>query len=176
TKELLILEVFARRLEPVNRRRLSALNALETEANGAPLPLEKILDAFIRPAIENDENQEHHHSFLQLMSRCLQEPSDELHAFVKRQFDELATRFNTAILRSLPGLVFGDLFWQMSFLCGGLHHTLAVWARFDSYPVVGWEGERPERPHREALIRSLVASAAAGMRASSSNRPDPSSL
>src|SRR3954468_8381736 len=46
TKDRLALEVFARRLEPVNRERVARLDALEAAGQGK-LKLEQILDALI---------------------------------------------------------------------------------------------------------------------------------
>ena len=54
TKDRLALEVFARRIEPVNRERIARLDALEAEAGRKKLKLEQILDALIRPALESE--------------------------------------------------------------------------------------------------------------------------
>src|ERR1700742_5054208 len=56
TKERLALEVFARRLEPVNRERLARLDALEASTDPAKLTLEQVLEALIRPVMEFDED------------------------------------------------------------------------------------------------------------------------
>src|SRR6266568_5066457 len=48
TKERLALEVFARRLEPVNRERIARLDALEEAATDGKLKAEQIIDALIR--------------------------------------------------------------------------------------------------------------------------------
>ena len=45
TKDRLALEVFARRLQPVNRERIARLNALEASTKPGELTLEQILDA-----------------------------------------------------------------------------------------------------------------------------------
>src|SRR5262249_48968052 len=54
TKDRLALEVFARRLGPLNRKRVALLDALEAAAGTRPLKLEQILDALIRPVLENE--------------------------------------------------------------------------------------------------------------------------
>src|SRR5882757_1330208 len=54
TKDRLALEVFARRLEPVNRERIARLDALETAAGRRKLKLEQILEALVRPALESE--------------------------------------------------------------------------------------------------------------------------
>jgi AcrR family transcriptional regulator len=55
TKDRLALEVFARRIEPVNRERIARLDALEAGVGRRKLKLEQILDALIRPALESEE-------------------------------------------------------------------------------------------------------------------------
>jgi AcrR family transcriptional regulator len=52
SKEALLRATLLRRVEPVNRRRIAWLDALEREAQGKPLPLERILEAFLRPLFE----------------------------------------------------------------------------------------------------------------------------
>src|SRR5690348_11356338 len=48
-KDDLIAAVFERRIKPLNDARIQALESLQ--ANGKPLKVEKILEAFIRPAL-----------------------------------------------------------------------------------------------------------------------------
>src|SRR5271166_4719878 len=52
SKEALVQAVIARRMGPISAQRLALLDAYEAEADGAPVALEKILDAFLRPIIE----------------------------------------------------------------------------------------------------------------------------
>ncbi len=52
SKQALLRATLRRRVEPMNRLRLERLDALEAAAAGAPLSLEALLDAFLRPAFE----------------------------------------------------------------------------------------------------------------------------
>src|ERR1700710_3105646 len=52
SKDHLALQVFARRIEPVNRERLARLDALEKAAGPQEVTLTQILDALIRPVLE----------------------------------------------------------------------------------------------------------------------------
>src|SRR3954469_18614530 len=84
TKERLALEVYARRIEPVNRERIARLDALEAQADGVPLNLEQIIDALIRPAVEGEEKGVPRcDDFMRLISRCFQEPNPEVKKFVE---------------------------------------------------------------------------------------------
>jgi AcrR family transcriptional regulator len=165
TKDRLALEVFARRLEPVNRERIARLDALEAATGPGKLTLEQILDALIRPVLEFDEDgTKNCDDFMRLISRCFQEPNPEVKRFVEQQFAEVVHRFDSAVLRVMPELPAGDLFWRMTFLHGALHHGLQTWLRFDQVPYA-MLNPAAEKPDREGLIRRLIAFTAAGISA-----------
>lgn len=160
-KDRLALEVFARRLQPVNRERLAALDALEAKAGRTKLKLEPIIEAMIRPALESEERNTP--ECMRLVSRCFQEPNPALKRFVEEQFAEVVLRFDAAILRAVPGLPPGEVFWRMTFIFGALQHGQEMWLRFDQLPRI--PGVQPLRPDREGFIRRLVSFAAAGLSA-----------
>jgi AcrR family transcriptional regulator len=165
TKDRLALEVFARRIEPVNRERVARLDELEAAAGAAALKLEQILDAFIRPVLESEgQDLKSCEDLMRLISRSFQEPNLEVKRFVEEQFAEVVRRFDSAILRVLPGLPPGDLFWRMSFLHGALHHGLQTWLRFDQIPYAVLN-PAATKPDREGLIQRLISFMAAGMSA-----------
>src|SRR6186713_203928 len=79
TKDRLALEVFARRIEPVNRERVARLDALETEAGRKKLKIEQILEALIRPALESeDQGAKNCDDFMRVLSRSFQESNSEV--------------------------------------------------------------------------------------------------
>ena len=164
TKERLALEVFARRLEPVNRERIERLDALEKAAGRQKLRLEQIIDALIRPAVEaKEDGAPGCDDFMRLISRCFQEPNPELKKFVEQQFAEVVRRFDSAILKAVPGLPPGELFWRMSFLFGALHHGQERWLRFDQVPQPS--DFTPVKPDREGFIQRAISFVTAGLSA-----------
>ena len=169
TKDALVMAVFVRRLEPLNKERIRGLDQLEERAGSGPLDLEEVLSAFFSPIIQ----EEHEGDFsiihiLRLISRCFQEPNPELNVLLKRHFEHVCSRFDNAILRAVPELTRGEVFWRINFLVGALHHAMDMWARFDWMPILGL-GDEPklERPSREELIAQLIAFSAGGIRARS---------
>jgi AcrR family transcriptional regulator len=165
TKDRLALEVFARRIEPVNRARVARLDALEAAAGKRALKLNEILDALIRPLLESEGHDlKSCEDLMRLISRSFQEPNLEVKKFVEEQFAEVVRRFDSAILRAVPGLPPGDLFWRMSFLHGALHHGLQTWLRFDQMPYA-MLNPSAMKPDREGLIQHLIVVEAAGMSA-----------
>jgi AcrR family transcriptional regulator len=164
TKERLALEVFARRLEPVNRERIARLDALEAAAGRRKVKLEQIIDALIRPAVEAKmEGAPGCDDFMRLISRAFQEPNSELKKFVEEAFAEVAQRFDSAILRAVPRLPPGELFWRMSFLFGALHHGQERWLRFEQLPQPS--GLKAVKPDREGFIQRVISFVTAGLSA-----------
>lgn len=163
TKDRLALEVFARRVEPVNQARIARLDALEAGAGRKKLKLEQILDALIRPALESEERgAKNCDDFMRLLSRCFQESNPGVKRFMEEQFAEVSRRFDSAILRVVPGLEPEELFWRMSFLHGGLNHGLQTWLRFDQIPYAVLN-PAAAKPDREDLIQRLISFMAAGI-------------
>src|SRR5204863_3054326 len=105
SKEDLIAAVFERRVVPVNEARIAALDALEKATGKKGPKLDDILEAFIRPALQSSLNaSKGGTAFSKLFGRCLSEPSSEVEALLKRQFEPLAERMQGALKKSLPHL------------------------------------------------------------------------
>jgi AcrR family transcriptional regulator len=86
SKEELLRATLLRRVEPMNRRRLACLDDLERAAGGAPLSVEAVLDAYLRP-LKQELFGEVSRRFLDALSRALPGRSRE----------ELSLRFQFAV-------------------------------------------------------------------------------
>jgi AcrR family transcriptional regulator len=125
TKESLIQAVFARRLAPLNQRRLALLDACEASAGGRPLELEEVVRALISPVLRlGHENPEVSASLKKLMGRIFMDPGSHLHVVLREQFRDLVPRFVSAFRRALPSLPQEELFWRMHFSIGAMACTL----------------------------------------------------
>lgn len=165
SKDSLALEVFARRIRPVNRERISRLDALEASIDPSQITLEQILDALIRPALESEAyGAKSCDDFMRLLSRSSQESNAEVKKFVEEQFAEMCQRFDAAIMRAVPGLPAGELFWRVSFLHGALNNALQTWLRFEQIPYAAFS-PAASKPDREGLIQRLIAFIAGGLSA-----------
>jgi AcrR family transcriptional regulator len=158
SKEDLIAAVFERRVVPVNEARLAALDMVEKAAGKKRPKLEDILEAFIRPALQSFlKASKGGTAFSKLFGRCLSEPSPEVEALLKRQFEPLAERLHAALKRSLPQLSRSEIFWRMKFTYGALHHWLLTKDRFRPDWV--------EDVDVETQIHKLMSFTAGGFRA-----------
>lgn len=123
SKDALMRAVVARRVVPVNERRLALLDAVERVAGDGPLPVEGVVDAFVRPLVEIYSGRGR--EFKPLMGRLYSEPEFGQDIY-KEHFEPLVSRFIAAYQRALPHLDRVELLWRMFFAMGVVGHTLAT--------------------------------------------------
>jgi len=124
SKDALVWSVVARRMGPLNERRLALLDAYEAVAGDGPLPLEQVLDAFLRPVVEISRT--HAREFAPLMGRMYTEPGEFMERVFKDHLQPVAKRFIRAYQRALPGLPLVELLWRLHFCVGAMAHTLGA--------------------------------------------------
>jgi len=150
SKESLIDSVIARRIEPVNQKRLAML-----ESAGANPNLEQILIAFLAPVL----NQQDLSGAFELMARVLATP-DMFVTRLKIHLAPIVERFSEAIGKALPELSRIEILWRLHFTAGAMAHVLAR-AHLLPELMPGF----PEPPDRQTVLARLVTFAAAGFRA-----------
>ena len=124
SKDALVQAVIGRRMGPLNAQRLALLDAYEAQAGDAPVPLDQIMDAFLRPIVELVGS--HAREFVPLLGRLYTEPGDFAVQLFKDQFERLAQRFVAALRLTLPELPIDELSWRLHFSVGALAHTMAA--------------------------------------------------
>jgi AcrR family transcriptional regulator len=155
TKDHLIDAVIARRIEPVNARRLELL-----EGAGPKATVEQILEAFLRPVLEMKTV-----SLAPLMGRVLSNPDLFVDRIFKVHLAPVVTRFAAALGSALPQLPAADIAWRLNFSVGALTHTL-LWGHL--FPRI--TNGLCSIDDREALLARMVQFLAAGFRAPASNQ------
>jgi AcrR family transcriptional regulator len=125
SKEGLVRAVFARRLGPLNRRRIELLEGC-LEAGDGVADLRCLLSAFVEPAMAMMKSRDAgDRGFVRLLSRTLFEPTGELRATMAEEFREVGERFTREIARTLPGAAQEEIVWRFHFMVGALAHTVA---------------------------------------------------
>jgi AcrR family transcriptional regulator len=122
SKEALIHAVIGRRLLPINRRRLELLEQYEREAAGKVVPLEKVLDAFLRPVLELVNVAP---GFGPLMGKMYTEPQTFVERVFREYLEGVAMRFTPVLHKAVPYLSRKDLLWRVHFTIGVMAHTVA---------------------------------------------------
>jgi AcrR family transcriptional regulator len=123
SKDALVRAVLARRIEPVNRRRLELLARFEAEAAPEPVPLARLIEAFVTPVVSMKREATH---FVPMMARMYTEQRSFVEQVFEEHFRQLLRRFIAAFQRSLPGLPEVEVIWRIHYMVAALIHTLAA--------------------------------------------------
>ena len=120
SKRDLLDHVIMRKAGPMNERRLKLLEQFEAEAAPAPASIEKVVEAFVIPAILIDKSPE----FVKLMGRVHAEGL--MPEIAQRNFQPTIARFLSALHKALPDLSAKELVWKAHFALGAMAHTLTA--------------------------------------------------
>jgi AcrR family transcriptional regulator len=160
SKDALIGAVFARRLTPLNEKRLRLLDALVASAGGRPA-LEDVLETLIRPAVGLVGPGTAHGSLLtRLLGRV--HTSQDLHvrALVFEQFDATTRRYLDVLADVLPHLDEAELVTRFHFLIGAMASSLVEPER-----LVHLSRGNVDPDDVETMVSRLVTFLAAGLSA-----------
>lgn len=160
SKESLLEAVVMRRIGPLNQQRLALLEQYERAAQDAPLPLEKVLEAFLAPTLHLARDPLHA-DFVKLIGRIMAE-GDLFPKIVQNHFGHLV-RFERALARALPDLPPNELHWRMFFAVGVMAHTLR--GGDEMVRLTGASFDSPEQ-----ILARLLAFMSAGFRAPASRQ------
>ena len=150
SKDSLIEAVVARRIEPVNARRMALLGAA-----GPDPDLEQILDAFLRHVFE--ANME---GARPLMGRLISDPVFFVDRIWDKHLAQVGQRFIDALEKALPNHPRAELALRLYFSVGVMTHML-LWG-----PVLPRiTGGVLDVSDRQALLQRTVTFLAAGFRA-----------
>jgi len=150
SKDSLIDAVIARRVEPVNQRRLEML-----EAAGPNPTLEQILIAFLHPIMHVDFS-----AVYPLMARVLATPDAFVTRLFKKHLGIIVERFADAFSAALPELSRSEIMWRMHFTAGAMAHVISrAHAMPELMPDLGSKFDY------QTVLAQLVTFAAAGFRA-----------
>jgi AcrR family transcriptional regulator len=156
SKDALLDAVIARRMRPVNDRRLAMLDALEAAHPNGPLPLEGVLTAFLGPVFDIAGTFRH---LQPLIGQIYSAPKEFLARVHARHLMVIIQRFGAALQRAVPELPESEVAWRMHFMVGAMVHLLN-WS-----PWLGQlTGGLCDASDSAAVLDRMVAYAAAGFR------------
>ncbi len=117
SKEELLNEIVGRFAEPVNQRRIEFLEQLEADFAGAPIPVERIIEAFLLPA-----GQLASRASMRLMGRLFGEGL--MPSIAERHFKPTGKRYAHALRRTLPQIPDEEFLWRIDFMVGAMSHAM----------------------------------------------------
>ncbi|HKT29959.1 TetR/AcrR family transcriptional regulator [Dyella sp.] len=155
SKDHLVEQVFKRRLDQLNARRLAALKQI----SGQPeTTLEDVLAAFIRPALDLSHDGGGG-LFMRVLARAFAEHDDDLRKFLSENYGHVMRQFTAEFARLLPGLSKEELYWRIDLVTGALTHAMS------GFGIIQRKSDVSETTHREQTAEHLIRFAASGLRA-----------
>jgi AcrR family transcriptional regulator len=125
-KEVLMREVFRRRLDWLNAERLRVLDEMERQAEGKPLKPSQIVDGFFGTLLRMAQDESHGGlTFLRLLGRSLTEPSEFIRAFLAGEYKEVVERYKAALFNALPDVPKAEIVWRFHFMLGATSYAIA---------------------------------------------------
>ncbi len=155
SKEELLRAVLRRRVGPVNEERLRLLDECERAAGSGRLSLEKVLEAFLAPALRL-ARQPGGTTVVRLMGRLYVDTL--LSDLVRQEFSDVLERFRAALRRALPGLPEPELMWRAYLALGAMAQAMRG---ADTIPAIA---ERLKEASEDEILAGLVAFLSAGFR------------
>jgi AcrR family transcriptional regulator len=151
SKDSLMDAVIARRVDPVNQRRIQMLDA------AGPQPtVEQVLMAFLEPIFDIQLERA-----APLVGRILSNPNLFVDRVYKRHFQTVSERFRAAMIQALPGAPVADVLWGQLFMVGSMTQLMALGQILPD--ITGGVCDMSDRP---AVVARAVRFLAAGFRAS----------
>lgn len=158
SKDGLLSQLYRRHCEPLNVERTRLLGT--SSRGGAEPSLEKVLEAFIRPALAITTDSSGLSAFTRLRALLAAENAAALESLVAANFDHSTTLFVNALCRCLPHLTHEDVLWRFHFMLGTINYTVTGPSRIAIFS----EG-RCDPLRVEDTLQELIPFLAAGFRA-----------
>jgi AcrR family transcriptional regulator len=154
SKDRLIEEVFRRRLDQLNGRRMAALQKIAGDPDAT---IEDVLAAFIAPALELSHDGSGS-LFMRVLARAFAEHDDTLRKFLSENYGHVMRQFTAEFARLLPHLSKEELYWRVDLVTGALTHAMS------GFGMIQRKSDVPEHQHREQTAAHLIRFAAAGLK------------
>lgn len=146
SKDSLIDAVIARRILPVNVRRLEML-----EAAGPNPTVEQIVEAFIAPVLERDILP-----LLPMIGRAFTSPDMFLFRIFKKHLAPVGERFHAALEIALPSISQSERTWRFLFMAGSMSHVLS-WSHIIGEMTNGTCNADDRKDVAARLVRFIAA-------------------
>jgi len=169
TKDGLLLEIYQRHCEPMNRRRSELLTEAK-RVRDLQDRLEAIVRAYVLPAFSSGSDLAGGGArFTRLRAVMSAEGNEVAGRIIAQTFDDTSHAFIDMIHESLPHIPRAEIVWRSHFLLGALYYTLVTPERVSRLSRGDADGF--DAAHAmEQLVRSTVAS----LQAAALDQPAPS--
>jgi AcrR family transcriptional regulator len=146
-KDGLLAEVYRRHCTTLNAERLRLL----AEARRTGLQLESVIEAFVRPALEEIQGGDGRNQYSRLRATLAAEDAPLLTQLVADNFDQSSRTFVAALRECLPTLPADEVLWRFHFMLGTIYYSASSPQRIKAF-----SRGRCDPGDVEATVRHLV--------------------
>lgn len=151
SKDALTEEVIYRHVSPVNSARIKYMQQLREEYGENPLPIRKILYAFVEPMMDGMQSSSLRSDlFGKIMGRCMANNTVHFPIALEEQIREVMKLFIAEITRSLPHLAPEVVVQRLHFCFGAVAHTLLFAERVSN--ITGQEVKYSTKESLEHIV------------------------
>lgn len=158
TKETLFREAYVRRGQEIVDERLRLLSTEEALMGSQPIAVERLIELFLRPAIDVAKRGPGGRAFFRMQARLQLESSRFGDEMRRSLYDESSNRFVAAFAKSMPHLSQDEVCWRFVFMLGTYQYVLADTGRLE---VIS-DGRCTSREF-ESAFKQIVRFLAGGM-------------
>src|ERR1700730_470397 len=168
TKDGLLLEIYQRHCEPMNRRRSELLTEAR-RVRDVQDRLEAIVRGYVLPAFSSGSDLAGGGArFTRLRAVMSAEGNEVAGRIIAQTFDDTSHAFIDAIHESLPHIPCAEIVWRSHFLLGALYYTLVQPERVSRLSRGDADGS-----DAASAIEQLVRATVASFQAAGRDRPSP---
>lgn len=153
SKDVLVQQVLRRHLQPLNGRRMQALDQAEAAAGGGPVKAHLIVEAFFSGSLELATASEAGREFMRLLGRTFTEPSPMVREFLAAEYAPVIGRYREAFCRALPAVPVEEILWRLHFMLGAMSYAVSG---IDSLQVL--TGVRVDEPDEMLRMKPRLMS------------------
>jgi AcrR family transcriptional regulator len=162
SKQELLEAIFERHSASMNAARLELLAASKARPN-SPDTIERILEAFLRPALVWSGDDSGTRRFMRLRAVVANEHEGLSRDLIARYFNETSQHFIDALGVELPRLGMAELYFRFHFLLGSHYYTVLNPGR-----IYDLSNGLCDPADTEQTLRAMICFFAAGLRAPNS--------
>ena len=162
TKEALFFEAYMRHGQLLVEERMRLLGEEEARHAGAAVPLERLVEIFLSPAVRLALSGPGGRNFLRMQARLQLDGTRFGNKLRSTLYDASSCRFIQAFARSLPQLGHEQVAWRFIFVLGTYQYALADTGRLEVISNGACNGREFDK-----ALREMIPFICAGMRAGS---------
>ena len=161
SKEGVLQAIFQKHAAGMNAERNTRLDAWERKPGTGTATVQRLVDAFIGPAIRLRETPDGQ-AFDKISALCSVDPNPRVREIVFQTFDVVGKRFSGLLRTACPHLGDAEYYWRLHCLFGSMMYVRAHNGRVDQLVLPGTGPQTPE-----FVLDQVVGFVAAGMKAPS---------